>query len=284
MEEQTKEQEPLPSNILRKPKVTTTTMGERGPILPLGSIIGGTPHRDLVIKPWRMKEERELGVMRKENEDANMARYVSIVLGHMCTTLAGKDLTGLSEANRHLHIAQMWVPDIFHAYVYLRIKSMSERLKMKLKSPHGGPEFDWVGDLRSVEVNCVETLEDALWEYQLSEPLTIRNKTITRMVFGPQRWNVLEMIDGNKANLGSAKATVIASSLYSLPELSDGPTHITEQELDEMVKEDVERIAGYVNEYAIGPDMTLEPKDPNGRTFRAPIDWRHDHFFGSSSQ
>lgn len=270
----------LPPFVLREPKVTKTTIAQRGAVLPLGSESGG---RSVAVRDWRMREERELGALRKENENANMAKYVAIVLGHMCTSLGGNDFVKETDpVRKHLSISMMWVPDVFYAYIYLRIKAMSEKLKVKLKSPYGGEPFDWTADLTTTEVACCEKLADAQWLYQLEYPFELRGKKVTQLLFGPQKWNALENLASN-VNIGAAKALVVISSLHGVPELGDNVL-IDESELDDMAKPDIERIAGYINDYGIGADMTMEAKDHAGRPFNAVLDWTYDSFFGSSSQ
>ena len=105
--------------------VYTQTIQERGPVLPLGiADSGGNYHQDISVKPWRMKEERELGELRDQNKDANLAKYVSMVLSTMCTRLGPHDFTNMEFDHKRLVISQMFMADVFYAYVWLRIQAL----------------------------------------------------------------------------------------------------------------------------------------------------------------
>jgi hypothetical protein len=266
-----------------------TTLGERGPVLPIG-VTGpdGALQRALEVKPWRMKEERELGRIHEElgGDQAQLASYISAILGYMCPVLGGKKLDG-DAARSQVHIGQMYMADVFYAYCYLRWKSMGHGLPFELTSPNTGKKFQWEADLRTVEVGYVEKTEDLYWEYEVQVPFDVRGKEVTKLVMGPQRWNVVEML-GPDSNAGGAKAQVIAASVYSIPECQQGPIALIDTDLDEMTKLDIELITEAIDDHGLGPKMVLEVVDQtvkgqNKPTFKTPIDWRYQSFFRSSS-
>lgn len=270
------------------PKFQTTTVGKLGAVLPLGPVGQDGKHQRLIaVRPWRMKEEKILGRRREQNEKQNMGKYVGIVLSTMCTKLAGQtwdDLKDDDTADRELTVSQMWMADVFYAYVYLRIQAMGNELAMDLTSPYkpGLDSFPFTGDLNTVEVKVPASLDDCMWTYTLLDPFKIRNVEARSLVMGPGRWyNVEQMGD---TTTGAAKAMVIHSCIHAVPDIQEGEIALAESEIDEMSKRDLEHLADRIDKNGFGPQMQIEAVCPyTKRTFKSPIDWRFDQFFGISS-
>jgi hypothetical protein len=256
--------------------------------MPLGVLGGdGQMHRQLAVRPWRLKEERALGHRREELQGENMGKYVSVVLSTMYTRFGHHDWSGWEDKNtveRELVISQIMMPDVFYAFIWLRVQSMGKDLPMGLKCPHchaKTADFDWVGDLNTLEVRVPETPEGALWHYHLKTPITVRNKEVTHMVLGPPRWHHIEAI--GDITMGAAKASIIHASIKQMPEVQEDEIALDEAELDGLVKADIEALTDGIGANSYGPRMTVEPKCPKGHSFDIPIDWRYDSFFGISS-
>jgi hypothetical protein len=278
------------------PATTKTTLAERGPLLPIG-ILGhdGKRHQDIAVRPWRMKEERALGRRREQNTEAgdNFGKYVSVVLSMMCTKLGTNDWSEMKTDNtsdRELVVSQMWMPDVFYAYCWLRLASLKPTIPMTLISPHApGTKFDFEADIRTLEVVVPSSLDACMWEYTLNDPITLRSKRVTKLVLGPQRWSTVERIDDT--SMGTAKATVIASSIHQLPgafvDAGGRPVDvmILDDELDEMSKLDLETLTDEINKRGVGPILKVDAVCPKTKKpFEAAIDWRFDRFFGIGSQ
>lgn len=268
--------------------IKKTTLGEQGPTLPLG-VLGPDAlyHKDLAVKPWRMKEERELGALRDANKDSNMARYVSMILGSMCTKIGTHEFgdSAVADAAKQLAIGQMFTPDVFYSYIWLRIQAMGPELVLSLKCPKCPHKIDnYVANLASVEVNVVEKLADACWEYKLQHPVNVRSAEVTHFVLGPTRWNALEMMKGS--GVGAAKPAMIKASIHAIGTLEANKEMVlTEGDLDELTKRDIEAMTRLIDKHSIGPNMSIEGKCPAcSHEFRMAIDWGYDSFFGDSSQ
>ena len=83
--------------------------------------------------------------------------------------------------------------------------------------------------------------------------------------------------------MGAAKSATIQSAVHKVPELGHGMIALAETELDELVKIDLEELAGLIDANGFGPNMSVDAKCPKGHKFVSPIDWRYDSFFGISS-
>lgn len=276
------------NKVADKARYETTTIAERGPVLPLGVFAGGSFHQNIGIRPWRLKEEKALGRKSQELGEKNIGSYVASVLAMMCTKLGNEDWSEWKEddlAARELVVSQMFMPDVFYAYIWLRIQSVGHELRMTLRSPYTQKEFDFVGDLRTVEVKVPKSINDCLTAYKLLAPIEFRGQERERIILGPIRWYNVE----NFTNIGEASGAIIESAVYNIPsEEDEGPydeMQITEGELDEqLTKRDITGLIEAINENGFGPQMVVKAVCPTTRkTFEAPINWRYDSFFGNSS-
>lgn len=267
------------------------TLQEQGPMLPLGVINSdGDYSKDIATKRWRMAEERELGDIRDKNRDVNVAQFVSMVLATMCTKLGNHDLEKMKPEERRAVISQMYMGDVFYAYVWLRMKTLGNELHLNLSCPNCRNKFPFVADLNTIEVDVCDGLDDSLWVYDLKEPFDIRGKQVTSLLLGPARWTSLENMRGvGGMNTGAAKAGVILGSIHGIANWKDDKgkpqkVALAESELDEMVKVDIESITNRIDEHAIGPNMSVEGVCTRCRyNYKLAIDWGYDNFFGDSS-
>jgi len=272
----------------KKRGLKKTTLVERGPELALGiADPSGKLHRNIELRRWNLKKEKELGELRKEEPDVSLGEYVSMVLAEMCTWLGPHDFDkkSMNQAEKRLVLSQMWMGDVLHAYCWRRLKAMGHELKTRLECPFHEYKFPWTGDLRTLEVNVAESLEDAMWEFVLSDPFEIREQTVEKFKLGPVRWHAIEKAElGRRVNPGKVKAVMIHASIH---EIGGAEVALGEHELDEMSKLDLETHIAEIDRHAIGPDMRIEPRCDHKRcerSFETSIDWSYDNFFSVSSR
>jgi hypothetical protein len=221
-----------------------------------------------------------------------MARYVSSVLAVMCTSIGGHDFTDKDILQKEILIGQMSLPDVLYAYVWIRVQAMGEELDLNLTSPYSKSTFDWVGDLRTVMVKSVEKPGAEFWTYTLRNPFEIRKTKVSKLVLGPQTWNVVEELNPGTATDATVKVESIKSAIYSVPEIGEGPIMLMDSDLAGMGKRDIEGLARAIDLNGMGPIMQLEVEDPTipapegvpMKTFLTGIDWKYDHFFVGSSR
>lgn len=268
----------------KKSKTFIQTIKERGPTLPIGIVdpSGSSLHKDIKLRPWRMKEERELGELRDKHKDSTIASYISMVLGTMCTKLGCHDFSNISLDQKRLIIGQMYMADVFYAYVWLRINSLGADFPVTFNPPWSNQEIKIAADLNSVETACAKEIKDIHWNYKLVNPITMRGKEITEFKMTQQRWYSLESINTtNSTNQTITKQSFLLASIMGCKEL-DEDIAPTSQELDELTKLDLERLSFLIDDKALGPKMVIEGSH-NGREFTTPIDWGYDNFFAVSS-
>lgn len=284
-------EEPTSPEEKKSPGRIHTTLGEYRDKLPVGILHGGKLHKDITLKTWRTKDERELG--KKFPNDAGMAEHVSIVVANMCSKLGPHDMNSMSDAQRSLVISTMYMADVFYAYTLLRLKVMGKDLKLTIScpTPGCGVEFPYVGNIETIEVTAVDDLDDILWTYELQEPIDIRKQKVEKFRMAYPKWSVMEEGRGN-TNEAEVKAMTLLGSIVGINDSLE-PVSLIMSELDDLSKVDFECIIEGINEHYLGPKMGIEgvctPEictklKRGGHKFIFPIDWRYKNFFGSSSR
>ena len=268
-----------------------TTLGDYGDKLPIGILHDGRLYKDIILKKWRTKDERELG--KKFPTDAGMAEHVSIVVANMCSKLGPHDMDSLSDAEKSVIVSTMYMADVFYAYTLLRLRTMGKNLRLTITcpTPGCGVEFPYVGNIETIEVTYVDDLDDILWTYDLQEPVEIRKQKVEKFRLAYPKWSVMEQGRGN-TNEAEVKTLTILGSIVGL---NDGqePVSLTMLEMDEISKIDFEGLVEGINDHFLGPKMGIEGEctpeictklKRGGHKFIFPIDWRYKNFFARSSQ
>ena len=267
-----------------------TTLAELGSQLPVGiRTAPGSLDKTLVVRPWKTKDEREIARLKKP--DTSIAKYVALIIGTMCERIGPHDLAQMKPAERELIISQMYLGDVFYAYCYLRRMVMGSKLKVEFDCAHCKERIPYVANLDTLEVNTVEREEQLGWSVDLQDPIKIRSKEIRRFRLSAIRWSTLE--NTAMVNAGSDAVAKIAAVRGSIVGLNDDPepVMISDLEMDELSKFDLENLAHEVNINNVGPVMAIEDECTpefcprgGGRKFTVAIDWSYDSFFGISSR
>jgi hypothetical protein len=265
------------------PKRFTVTMAERGPVLPVGiRTPSGDLARDLVARPWKTKDERALGKLKKPN--MSMAGYVATLIGYMFNRIGVHEWQPDSPMpERLVMINQMYMGDVFYAYMWLRREVIGNELHMNVECPSCKKGFRFEGDLGSTMVQCVHDANGLDQSYTLKDPIDVRKKRVTVFRMRPPRWGALLLKDGDSLNEATAKIATIRSSIVGF---NDDPNEISlsDDELDELSKKDLEGISSLLNTDYLGPRMVVEGECPRCEApFKQMIDWSYGGFFTSSS-
>lgn len=271
-----------------KLEIEVKSLKTQGPNLPLGTLNKAKEYcKDIILKPWRFAEEREIGKLRAENKGMNVAQLVNLTLATMCKKLGVHEFEQMSIPERRVCISMMTMPDVLYAYAWLRRESMGSEVQFSPRCPVCGNDFIFLANLDTMQVKVVSNLSSAFWHYELKTPITIRNKEVKKLVFGPARWNALEAMGNagvSELDIGATKLGIILGSIQSIEGLGELP--LAEHELNEMAKYDIEKISALIDEKVIGPDLSLDgvcPRQRCGKKFKMPIPWATDDFFAASS-
>jgi hypothetical protein len=277
----------MTEEIVQDNKLGVSTLGERGPLLPIGvADPGGGLHREIEIRGWTGKTMRELGKLREDSSQMKMTDHVGLVMSVLATRIGSYDFANLSRREQKLAISTMYMGDVFYVYCYARLKSLGSALVIDLTCPACRNKFVFEGDLNSLPVKTAETIESTSWEYDLLDPITLRGDLVTKLVMGPAQWLHVEgaNVEGN-LDMEGAKLSLIAGSVKGVPGRTQFP--FSEAEIDELSGRDIEQMLALIDEHFIGPELKLEVECPNKRCkskIVQPLNWTYPDFFGASSR
>lgn len=246
---------------------------------------GGELVKTMETKRWNMRAEKEIGELLSKNKNITISFYTAMILGNMCTRLGSHNFekSGEKPEMKALLINNMYMGDVYTAWLQLRLSALGPIMDLEINCPFCGNNNPLPANLDTVEVVTVESIEDLHFDYDLLEPIEIHGKKVTGFKFGPPRWGAMDLA-GSNANLGSAKAAVIANSVVETKGV-DHQIAITTYDLDEMGKRDYETITRKIGENRLGPDMSVELECSQcKKEIMQPIDWTYNNFFSISSQ
>ncbi len=262
--------------------VRKATLAEHGPSLPIGILDqSGQYRREVALRPWKFKQEKALGALL--GDEFNLVQYVEAAVGEMCTRLGPHSFEAMKPEERTVVLSQMWMADVFFVYLLIRVRSLGNLISLKLACPHCGARFDHTADLDTVEIQSVERVEDAQWEYDVRRPFEIRGKTAEKLLIGPPRWSSLAQIPGDIRNFGDLKEGIALGSIREIE--GHGQMVLVAGELDEMEKEDIELLPREIDKRSVGPDMSVEGVCKSCRKdYTVAIEWGNRDFFAPSSR
>jgi len=271
--------------------VEKTTMSDLGANLPLGVLDPtGALAKQFSVRPWRMKEEKELGKLRNEIKGTvSVAQQTGLVVAHMLNSVGNHDFTKLQHPEKQLVVSQMFMGDVWYVYAYVRKQCIGEEVPMKLTCPRCGIEFDYQANLQTLQVNHASDLDASKWEYELKDPFEIRSKEVKKFILGPQRWEIAEQSYATKDD-SVAKELAMIGSIKGIND-DTNTLELISGELDDMSKRDVESLINKIDIHYMGPNMAIEmtkkdkcPKCGYSNDYVISLDWSYNNFFGISSR
>lgn len=275
----------------RKSTRYLTTLDEQKDKLPIGVMDGTKVHRDVSFKKWRTKEERELG--RLIGPDMDIAEHVSLIVANMCSQIGHHKMDEKSDAEKALIVSMMYMGDVFYLYSRLRSNVVGDDLHVKVTCPRSGCglQFPYTGRLGTLEVACVDNIDDILWTYDLIEPFEIRKERVTRLNLAYPKWSTVEAAKGETSE-AEIKVLTLVGTIVGLNDNDQAISQLVPEELDELSREDLEALMKGINDNFLGPKMGVEgtctPEvctkfKRGGYDFSFSIDWRYKSFFAHSS-
>lgn len=269
------------------PTTRTTTLKDNGPNLPIGvPDKEGRIARAIDMRPWRGREEREIGKLRSKMKDgAQMAEWVSTLIAYLYKRIGPWDLEPFTVEERRARISQMYLGDVFYCYVWARCQALGDIMftRFKCNNPtcqHYHSEFP--ASLHTLEVEVASDDHEKLpWVYDVETPFKMRGAMADKLVIGPTRWSALEQAKLGR-NLGEATIHTIAGSVHGVGDQTG--IAISPDELDDMTKRDLDLLSKAIDKRHLGPIMKIDHKcDECGTSLVVPFDWNYDSFFSTSS-
>ena len=140
----------------------------------------------------------------------------------------------------------------------------------------------------TLEVIVAGTDEPAalVQDVALVDGIPVRGEARKQLKVRPIRWCVMEGLGKNGVNEGAMKVAMFRDAVVGAEGVDAAtPLVLTDPELDEMSKRDIERLAGALEEANLVPDLALTGDCPHcGAAFKRSLDWGYDAFFRASSR
>lgn len=265
----------------------TTTLADLGPLLPLGIVDSSNVlQRSFEFRPWTGRAMRELGKLRDDTREVNMADHVGLVFSVLAEKLGARDFQKLKRNEQKAVISSMFMGDVFYAYCYARVQAMGPDLIVDFTCPMCRENFKYKANLNEMNVITADSVEDTYWTYTLEDPVQLRGREVTELSMGPSRWNsvVTAQIQG-QYDLEGGKLAVVAGAIRGSVGREQFP--LAQREIDELSGRDIEGIIAQLDSHYIGPDLRIETQCPNERCktqIAQMVDWSYNRFFAASSR
>ncbi len=271
----------------QKPKTKRVLLRELGARLPLGVVgsDGSSVNKEIACKPWRGREERVVGKLKANSKESG--DFITRLLAYMYTKVGPHDFENMKDEQKRAVLSSMYMGDVFYMYVWLRIQCVNSSLKMTLNCPTCNFGFPFDADLDTIEVRTADDPSQVKWSYTLKTPFDIRGKEAKGFELAPTRWQTMESsvktaIDSGDVNTSGAKMDMIQGCVRQVT--GHDPMALIEQDYDNMMKVDIEKLSARIDEHEIGPDMSIKEKCPRcKRKFITSLDWGYQSFFEDSS-
>lgn len=272
---------PPPSEPVEFKKIT---LAELGANLPCGVVSAGQRVKPFRLRPWRLKDEKHLGQLR-DKRGQRVGAFATEVLAYMVQTVGPHAFDAMAPVERKMVLSGMYMADILYMYLYLRYEALGsdEPVPMMLVCPHCRQQSRFDADLGSMEVETVsEGALDLRWIDQLRDGIEIEGQMRQNLWLQPLVWSSVEGLD---MGAGARAVPYIQASICGAEGCSRNPFAITESELDEMTKFDMEGLATSIGSRAPGPVMIIKTDCPKCRLeLTQMLDWGYDSFFSRTSQ
>lgn len=259
-------------------------------VLPIGVFSQGTFCKEFSLRPWRMKEERQIGQIRERGEVLNMSKFVSELLALMITKVGNIDFENKSYEERRLFVNQMYLSDVLYVYVFLRYQALGPDLYLDIICPTCKKKFTFKADLETLDIMVYEDINDSseLVEIvELQRGVEISGELRKQLRLRPNSWNAMESLKAaTSANDGELKAELFKDSVIGYSDDGDAlPQFIFNDEiLDTLWKADIEEIKAHLEKVNAGASMIINGRCPECREeFFKGLDWNYDPFFAHSS-
>lgn len=258
------------------------TLGDLGASLPVG--VGPDRVRTFRLRPFNMGLEKELAQAKEKMKVKSGGLFVRTALGLMCQTVGPHNFDKMKQPERELVINSMYMPDVIYLYLYARHVALeNEPVTMQIRCMNCAKEYNWYGDLSSMDVKVMDPSMPLTRAFELVSPITPRSKTVSKLTLGLIKWE--SFCKPEFTNKNSIQSAAIHASVAGM-EGFDGPVFsLLDNDLDTMSKEDMNRITAEIEENTPGPQMDIQPECPACHfEQKMMIDWSWENFFSRSAR
>lgn len=288
MTDMTDTQGPVQSNS-NKDKYIKTKLGELGSRLPIGVEVNKKLIKDIASRPWRFKEEKELGAYRDENKGLTLGAFISHMMSMMMTKIGphnfSEPITKATAPERSLIVNQLYLGDVLYMYGYLRKVCLGKDVHSVIPCPFCELKNERILNLDELDVFVVDDPSRLIQEVELYDGVKIFGELRKKLKVRPPTWMIMQNQDMFGDNLALRTGLLINECVVGAEGIEgNNPIVIIENDMDEMSKMDIELLSATIEDTP-GPKMAVELDCARCRQQSLQIiDWRYDAFFSSVSQ
>jgi len=265
----------------------TTTLKELGYTLPLGIPDGDSLKRDFALRPYTMREEKDIARKRDLDPSYPATSIVTDVVASLLISLGGEDLSDKDEGERVARVLGLFFSDVVYIYMMARMEAVGKDVKFPFLCPHCRQAFSFEGDITTTEIDCVDTPGELEREVDLPVAWTLRKQQTSRLLLRATPWGSLH---GQSVTAVTFKAASFQGSIVgALLAGEDNPKEeirrlaITPMEVDTLTKRNINFLDEQVAKVNAGPSLIVQTQCPRpacNQPVRAPLGWDYDTFFG----
>ena len=262
-----------------------TTLAELGLNLPVGVHgAGGKLLKTFELRPWTMKEEVEVGKLKRPG--MTTGRLVLELIGLFAVHVGGVKVGEMKKAERDLFLSTLYVPDALYIYTYLRREAKGSILPVKFTCPRCSEPIDLDGDLDGMDVVVVAERSAIQGKLELQSGIQYQGKRRTKVLTELARWS--SMLDTKELGEGAMTRAMIEGSVVGFEDVPpEKQSPIPPAAFDDMAKADIDDLIDYISARTPGAQLIAETtctKKVCAAEIIAPLNWQYDGFFETSSR
>lgn len=274
----------------------TTTLGELGPQLPIGSIQGGELVKGFELRPFKSRIDRHLGQWKEANGErygtgqllaCQVAKLLSLIVAKYGNDALSIGDDGNSTAAGELAVHKWYFSDVMYLYLFARVHSLGNEMEHPVACPANRCGFKTdaaIFDLNTIDVRVADSTDDLYCWVKLRRPYVLRDgKTkLNQVKLEPVRWATMAKPGVLGGSMAQVAVVTLQDSICAING-NDNEYRMTPDEIDEMQKVDRVVINRQANKVAAGVDLETTIECPKcGMQIANPLDWTYDYFFDAS--
>jgi len=266
--------------------MSNPTIADWGQKLPIGIDSEGKLVRGFDLRPLNWNIERQINQQWGARRDRlNLAEYMGTILANTITKIGNQDITKFKFEKVLLILNRMYQADVFYMYAYLRLATLGKEMDLgEITCPSCRHKFPFVADLSTLEVGIVENPSDLITDVELKDGFDMNGDHKTKLKMKPPLWSMLGSGFPTSINDAEIFLAMVTNCVVEIEGMPDG-TVLTEKEVSQFSKYDVEKCQGVMEGVFAGPRWEIEGQCPKcGESFYDLVDWTYDRFFAISSR
>jgi hypothetical protein len=270
-------------------RIVVKTLGELGPNLPVGVNVGPNARaHNFKLRPFVFKREREISEAKEALKNATFGEFVTVIMSIMVHSIGAKSFDNMKEGERQLYLSMMNMADVMYMYVWLRYDAMGpdEPVKVAPSCPRCDTTLESDAILSSMEVKIIpDSITDLSYPMILRDGVEVRGSVLRVFKNMPMRWGTAANPEYGSTSGAVREGLIIRESIVKAEGDASEPFVLTEDDLDNVSKFDLETCKRVIEKESPGPKMSLDMSCHKCKLkFKQPINWEYNSFFSRGAQ